>query len=223
MRRARFACTALVLLSTAAFASEPALTGQVSSREEGVMEGVLVSAKKAGARITVTVVTDDRGRYVFPAAKLGAGTYSLDIRAIGYELASPRKVSVSSGRTATAELNLKPVPDLSTQVSNGEWIASVPATDDQRRFLYGCVNCHTLERVMRSRHNGEQFLKEVMVRMTEYASMSFHKAPQKRLVARNMARGFGPDAVRMADFLSTINLSKTDRWSYDFKTLPRPS
>ena len=33
-------------------ASAPALSGQVSSAEEGPMEGVLVSAKKAGSTIT---------------------------------------------------------------------------------------------------------------------------------------------------------------------------
>src|SRR5438067_13733349 len=38
-----------------------ALTGQVTSAEEGRMEGVLVSAKKAGSTITITVVTDDQG------------------------------------------------------------------------------------------------------------------------------------------------------------------
>jgi hypothetical protein len=36
----------------------PALTGQVSSAEEGTMEGVLVSARKVGSTVTVTVVSD---------------------------------------------------------------------------------------------------------------------------------------------------------------------
>src|ERR1017187_4803380 len=40
-----------------------ALSGQVSSKEEGPMEGVLVSAKKAGWTVTITVVTDQQGRY----------------------------------------------------------------------------------------------------------------------------------------------------------------
>ncbi|HEX4134967.1 MAG TPA: hypothetical protein VHY84_10185 [Bryobacteraceae bacterium] len=35
-----------------------ALTGQVSSTEEGRMEGVLVSAKRAGSTITITVVSE---------------------------------------------------------------------------------------------------------------------------------------------------------------------
>src|SRR6266851_6325822 len=41
----------------------PALSGRVSSAEEGAMEGVLVSAKKAGSTITITVVSDAQGRY----------------------------------------------------------------------------------------------------------------------------------------------------------------
>ena len=49
-----------------------ALTGLVSSAEEGHMEGVLVSARKtaAGAAVTITVVTDKDGRYRFPASRL---------------------------------------------------------------------------------------------------------------------------------------------------------
>src|SRR5215472_12340093 len=39
-----------------------ALSGQVSSSDEGPMEGVLVSAKKDGATITTTVVTRQRHR-----------------------------------------------------------------------------------------------------------------------------------------------------------------
>jgi len=45
-----------------------ALTGQVTSAEEGAMEGVLVSAKKAGSTVTITVVSDAQGNYSFPAA-----------------------------------------------------------------------------------------------------------------------------------------------------------
>src|SRR5215472_3271836 len=61
------------------------LVGQVSSAEEGAMEGVLVSARKAGASFTVTVVTDEKGHYAFPAARLEPGHYTLTIRAAGDE------------------------------------------------------------------------------------------------------------------------------------------
>ena len=55
--------------------SEPrvALTGRVSSAEEGPMEGVLVSAKRAGSTVTTTVVTDREGRYRVSAGTARAG------------------------------------------------------------------------------------------------------------------------------------------------------
>ena len=40
------------------------LAGKVTSAEEGAMEGVLVSAKKTGSTITITVVTDKDGRQI---------------------------------------------------------------------------------------------------------------------------------------------------------------
>ena len=54
-----------------------ALAGQVSSAEEGAMEGVIVSAKKDGSNITVSVISDEQGHYAFPAARLAPGAYKI--------------------------------------------------------------------------------------------------------------------------------------------------
>jgi hypothetical protein len=43
-----------------------ALSGRVTSAEEGAMEGVLVSAKQTGSSVTVTVVSD--ARHAIPLA-----------------------------------------------------------------------------------------------------------------------------------------------------------
>src|SRR5882724_1595734 len=94
-----------------------ALSGVVSSAEEGPMEGVLVGAKKAGSTITTTVVSDDHGRYRFPASKLTPGQYALRIRAVGYDLASPSTVEVASS-TTTADLKLRKAADPASQLSN---------------------------------------------------------------------------------------------------------
>jgi len=61
------------------------------SAEDAAMEGVLVSATKAGSNITVTVVTGAEGRYAFPASRLGPGRYTLAVRAVGYQLDPSRK------------------------------------------------------------------------------------------------------------------------------------
>ena len=83
------ACNVVSAESTAA-----TLTGRVSSAAESSMEGVLVSARKDGSNITYTVVSDARGRFDFAAAKLDAGRYSLQIRAVGYDLDGPSAVDI---------------------------------------------------------------------------------------------------------------------------------
>src|SRR6202165_4267638 len=92
---AAFALTGLSAPLSAQTKSPPALTGKVSSAEEGAMEGVVVSAKKG--IVTVSVVSDDKGRFSFPATKLDAGDYALSIRAAGYDLQGPTSVTVATG------------------------------------------------------------------------------------------------------------------------------
>ena len=130
--------------------AQTALTGIVSSGEEGAMEGVLVSIKKEGSTITTTVVTDEQGRYAFPAARMEPGKYTLAIRAIGYRLDGPKTVDVPAGSAANADLKLGKVKSLVPQLSNGEWLLSLPGADRQKAFLTMCVGCHTLQRVMTS-------------------------------------------------------------------------
>src|SRR5881296_1007661 len=102
--------TAVLSVAFAAYsagaAAQAALAGKVSSAEEGAMEGVLVSAKKAGTTITITVVSDKEGRYSFPAAKLEPGRYAIRIRAVGYDLDGPGAVDITAQR-ATLDLKLK--------------------------------------------------------------------------------------------------------------------
>src|SRR5476651_2022959 len=93
-----------------------ALTGQVSSAAEGAMEGVLVSAKKAGSNITITVVSDKSGRYTFPANRLDAGQYSLRVRAVGYDLDGAATVAVAARKSTTRDLRLQKTEDLAAQM-----------------------------------------------------------------------------------------------------------
>src|SRR5215469_17260506 len=81
------ATAALALADTPAPAADgvltgQVLTGQVSSVEEGAMEGVLVSAQQEGSTIRTTVVTDAQGHYAFPSGRLTPGSYKITIRAV---------------------------------------------------------------------------------------------------------------------------------------------
>src|SRR5262252_1471611 len=98
-----------------------ALSGKVSSTEEGLMEGVLVSAKKEGSTVTTTVVSNAKGEFSFPADRMGPGHYNITIRAAGCNLAGPKQVDVATGAPATAEIKLVKAKNTQAQLSNGEW------------------------------------------------------------------------------------------------------
>src|SRR5713226_2995751 len=199
-----------------------ALTGQVSSEKEGLMEGVLVSAKKDGSTITITVASDDKGRYSFPASKLAPGNYSLKIRAVGYDLDGPKAVDVAPGKAATADIKLRKTKNLSAQLSNAEWLASLPGTENQKKFLLGCNSCHSLQPIVKSTHDADEFV-QVFQRMSGYYPGSTPLHPQ-RLVGDARREGLlrGADVKATADWLASVNLSSSQTWEYPLKTLPRP-
>ena len=86
-----------------------AISGQVTSEAEGAMEGVVVTARKADAKFSVSVVTDAQGRYSFPANRLEPGQYALTIRAIGYDLNGKASADVAGEKTARQLAELVPV------------------------------------------------------------------------------------------------------------------
>jgi len=194
-----------------------ALTGRVSSAAEGVMEGVLVTARRPGSPISVTVVSDAQGRYRFPASHLAPGTYGLQIRAIGYDLAAPVSVVVGRVATTAADLRLKKTADLEDQMSSGDWMIGVPGTDEQKLGLLDCTGCHTLQRVVDSHHTADDWHSNVLPRMGNYTFSSFWLKPQPFRTAREARIG---QSQELADYLASINQSTGPR-KWPLKTLPR--
>ena len=203
-----------------------ALAGFVSSPQSDAMEGVLVSASKTGSSVTVTVVTDRDGRFSFPASRLAPGQYSLGVRAVGYDLEGPKVVEITEQKTTKIDLQLRKTEDLAAQLSNGEWLASMPGTDQQKGQLLNCVGCHTLERITRSKYDADAFLNQVLPRMQGYVNQSIPAHPQLRRAERLMEER-GDQRVQVyraaAEYLSTINLSAGSQWGYALKAFARPT
>jgi virginiamycin B lyase len=198
------------------------LSGQVSSAAEGLMEGVVVSAKKDGTTVTISVVTDKTGTYRFPADKLEAGHYRLAIRAGGYELDTPASADVANGQPATADLKLRATKNIAAQLTDAEWLASMPGTDSQKSFLLACNSCHTLQRIVGSSHDAAEF-QQIFRRMAGYYPGSTPIHPQKLVgdIARNITRGANLEAA--AQYLASINLNGRITWDYSLKFFPRPT
>jgi virginiamycin B lyase len=202
-------------------AADSALSGQVSSVEEGAMEGVLVSAQKDGSTIRITVVTDAQGRYAFPAARLEPGNYKISIRAVGYELAGPGAAAVASNTVSSADLKLKKTGDLPEQLTNSDWMASLPDAP-QRRIIASCTTCHTLQRIVESRYTADDFMA-LVPRMMRYGAMSKPNHPQVAPDRSPTSAPKGEVLHNFAEYLASVNRSTHATFAFALKTAPRPS
>jgi virginiamycin B lyase len=221
--------------SIAARVAEPiALAGRVSSTGQAPMEGVAVIARKSRLSTLVAVMSDASGRYQFPADRLAPGRYRITVRAAGFELLSAEaEIVVSPKVTAHLDLQLHSLDDpsrLAGQLTNLEWLTSIPGTARQRDLLVrvpvNCGFCHTLERIMRSTHTAQEFpavIQRMLTYQYDYSSTNrpqviFQTQPLKGL------RYFGVSAQELSDYLASINLSGGRKsWSYVLHPLPRPT
>ena len=197
--------------------SDNALAGVVTSTAEGPMEGVLVSAKRVGGSITVTVVSNSEGRYSFPGGTLKAGTYNLAIRAVGYVLPPKRVVLGAKGGTS-ANLKLIPTKDLPDQLTSAEWMLSVSGSTEQKESLYSCLSCHTLAPVFESNYDPHGHTKVIGEMRNESPASNINFSSKLPYFM-----GSKPNDPKLAEYLSSVNLSEgRTHWNFEFKTLPRP-
>ncbi len=208
-------------LSIASAKDAPAaLTGRVSSDAEGAMEGVVVTAHQDGSIVSVSVTTDKTGHYAFPENRLPPGHYTLAARAVGYDLAAPAAADIAPEDPVVANLKLVPAKNLANELTNAEWMMSIPGTPEQKAFLLDCTSCHTMERIVLSTHDVNEWM-QVISRMKGYGAVSQPVKPQPML---DRSRAGTPEQFRKAaEYLATINLSAVDHWAYPLKTLPRPT
>ena len=250
-QRARPVAIATLIAASLSIGSRPAigqpadaaaLTGVVRSAAEGPMEGVVVSARRDGTVVTVSVVSDATGTFRFPRTHLDPGDYTLATRAVGYDLVGPDSVAVMAGGTTTADLELRETDNLGMQLSSREWAMSMPATPEERsrvvHQLLSCAYCHTYQRIMLSRHSAEQFLPVIQRMGTYYpdgAAVS-NDSRRGRWIPNTEAGqrvfleppdwGFVPGVPKteLAALFAAANLSEgKETWDYELRTLPRPT
>jgi virginiamycin B lyase len=201
-----------------------ALTGIASSPEEGKMEGVVVSAKRPGSTIMVSVSTNAQGQYSFPQDRLAPGAYDITIRAVGYTL-EQTAATVQSGGSTQLDLRLaKAAPDiLALQMSNSEWVQSAPGTSRQKLAVLRCLDCHGLQRPFFSKKDASEmaFTLQRMTAHTANASPNFPFFLQNasEILSSPPTKG----QAELGAYLASINLSSGETWPYKLKTQPRPT
>jgi streptogramin lyase len=206
-----------------------ALTGRVTSAAEGNMEGVLVSAKREGSNITLSVMSNAGGMYAFPRGRLEPGRYSITVRAAGY-VTPAKTVEIIPTTTAIADLKLEPASILekALQLTSAEWLYSYPLPEKTKYdTVRDCTRCHSHNKLAMSLYDAPT--AAYVVQRMIYSSGS--TPPSFQLPANTVANwgrqggimGTEPTAFhkQQAEVVAAVNLSK-GVWQYPLKTFPRP-
>lgn len=212
-------------------ATSSALTGRVTSAAEGAMEGVLVSAKRQGSNMTITVVSNASGVYAFPQNRLEPGQYSVSIRAAGYVLPGLEKTVEVTGR-AIPEVNLTldqaSILEKALQLTSAEWLYSYPLPEETKyATLRDCTRCHSQSQPAMSTFDARTaaYVAQRMIYSSGSTPASF------QMPANTVANWGKPDGImgiepspfnhQQGEAIAAINLSK-GVWKYPLKTFPRP-
>ena len=196
-----------------------AMEGIVRSQDEGAMEGVLVSARKSGSKMEITVVSDSQGRYRFPADRLVPGSYALSTWAAGYGSADKSGIEVTPNKSTQADLDLQKLQDktkFGMQLSHTEWAMTLGS-----QKIFRCGECHVLGRPMSKTYEPSQW-EQVIVRMENYNHSSGIRRGGIFIVPRWYPEHKLDDGDReFAKYLNSVagpdHLARTE-----LKTLPRP-
>jgi len=118
------------------------------------MEGVLVSVKKPGRpsrrrSSPISRVAIDSGPRLTP------GQYAIS-SPVGYELEGRRAAEVGANGPVTADLRLRKTQDLAAQLTNAEWLASMPGTEDEKKCCSAACSA-TPRAHVRSTHDAAEF------------------------------------------------------------------
>jgi streptogramin lyase len=177
MSRIRLLMPLAVLLSIAVCQPSPdeaagkftkgsVLTGTVRGTAGEPMEGVTVSAAAAGGTITVSVYTDEQGRYYFPAAP--EGKYRVWAQAVGYQAVRAEIEVNPTGRTRQ-DFTLAAATNFERQLTSPEWLSALPSEkpEDVRLkliFVHSCTTCHSAAFALQNKFD-EAGWKAILARM----------------------------------------------------------
>ena len=218
--------TLAMAVGNPAMAQNPAasLTGTVSSPQEGKMEGVVVSAKRPGSTIMISVSTNAQGQYSFPQDRLEPGTYDITMRAVGYTLKPTTATIKASGATKLDLTLAKATQDaLALQLTNSEWMLSAPGTPAQKIAFLRCLDCHGLQRPLFS-HDGAAEMAQTVHRMSAHSANASPNFPFFHQNASEiLSRPPSKPEAELAAYIASINLSSGETWPYKLQTQPRPT
>lgn len=154
----------------------PSLTGMVRSSAGQPLEGVAVSAKGDGSRMTTSVWTNQKGEYSFPP--LPDGRYRIWAQAVGFTLTRAEQ-ALAGGKTVQQNVTLPPYAEAWRQFDDVDWFNSLPEGTPEDRGIpgrmkrvlhYTCGTCHNTAFLMEKRFTASDW--ELLF---DYMTMDSHR------------------------------------------------
>jgi hypothetical protein len=172
------------------------LAGRVESPGQGALAGVMVTAYDLPRLESVSVFTQEDGRYAFPP--LRPGGYRLRARLVGWEDAFRDDVALADGKVTKAGFTLAPAADVNAQLSASAWFSLLldkwPDPKIRGDFTLSCGNCHQIAAYRFRRTKTEAEWRETLQEMMTFLPPYFQET-RDRLVD-NVLATYGPGRAR---------------------------
>ncbi|MGH9784110.1 MAG: carboxypeptidase-like regulatory domain-containing protein, partial [Terriglobia bacterium] len=149
---------------TQTYAQGPSLLeGKVTSARGEAVAAIPVRALRANSNMTVSVYTNSRGEYSFPAwSDVSPGTYSVSVQLPDFERVTRDGVTLAAGRTTRLDLTLQPRQPVLADATATDIVMALPGTDEQKHLLIQCDNCHSLQWALKSAKTKEEWRQTVL-------------------------------------------------------------
>jgi len=116
------------------------ITGTVKGPDGAPFRGAFVQARQAQMRMTVSVLTDNEGRYV--VENLPAGDYRLGIRAAGFTAPVKNDIKLTAEASLSHDFALQKGTVRWTEISILQGIELLPNARGKNVLVEDCMSCH---------------------------------------------------------------------------------
>ena len=181
----------LGLLLAAPVADAATITGTVTGPDGAPFRGAFVQASHAGLKMTVSVLSDNQGRYV--VENLPAGDYRVQVRSVGHKADIKAGVKLDADQNAAYDFALQKAPIRWTDLSINQGQVLLPDARGKKTLFDNCMSCHGFQSRMAATVRDEDGWRDRVTFMRE-AMRSSPRVNPPRFPGGSLARN--PRAAR---------------------------
>jgi virginiamycin B lyase len=183
-----------VVLYLSSLCNGATVTGMVKGADGTPFQGAFVAAQNTKSRMTVYALSNSKGLYRIEG--LSAGTYRLQIRAVGYSAEPRTGVNLTASQNASYNFALQQGTVRWSDISYSQAQQLWPKVKGEDLYVKNCTTCHLFQTRMASTVRDEEGWKDRVDYMREVMNVKKNVNDQDSVVlAGYLTSLFGPDSV----------------------------